>query len=225
MEASRRGGVPVAIVSGFLGAGKTTLLRRVLENVAGLRVAAIVNDLGSVGLDARELARVGAGDGAVRSIVGLENGCICCTLQKELIFAIEELAATGDFDVVLVESTGVGDPLHEIAPSLFRAKGCLWFGEDVNVAWSLQLAGKSTEIKADGNWYAETYHSWCTGDPELERLLGPIWQPLLGDRRQELVLIGSHLDWRGIQARLDECLLTREEFTALVPLLKNAEQR
>jgi G3E family GTPase len=102
----------VSVLNGFLGAGKTTLLSRLLAQVPdGLRVAVLVNDLASVNVDAQWLAAGGQLRYASESLVELSNGCICCTLRGDLIQEVERLARTGQFDYLLIESTGMADPL------------------------------------------------------------------------------------------------------------------
>ncbi len=103
--------LPIVLVSGFLGSGKTTLLNHFLRNNEGRRIAMIVNEFGAIDIDAGMLRKAStSGDFKSVDFVELENGCICCSLQKELIFAIQEFAASGRIDLVIVESTGVADP-------------------------------------------------------------------------------------------------------------------
>lgn len=103
--------IPVTVLSGYLGSGKTTIMNHVLNNKVGLKVAVIVNDLSEVNIDAT-LIKEGSGLSRIdEKLIEMSNGCICCTLREDLLQEVEKLALENRFDYILIESTGVGEPV------------------------------------------------------------------------------------------------------------------
>lgn len=111
---------PITLLCGYLGAGKTTLLNNVLRNQDGYRVAVIVNDIGEVNVDASLIAK-GANITDTQDIVPLTNGCICCTLKGQMAKNIEKIIASGKYDYIMIEASGVCEPMP-IAQQLMAIK-------------------------------------------------------------------------------------------------------
>ena len=103
---------PVLLLTGYLGSGKTTLLNHILRNERNIRFAVIVNDIGEVNIDEKLIQKDGivGQDASAGDLVAISNGCICCTLQTDLIRQLTDLTASGRFDYIVIEASGICEP-------------------------------------------------------------------------------------------------------------------
>lgn len=121
--------VPILLLTGYLGSGKTTLVNHILSNERGIKFAVIVNDIGEVNIDASLIQKGGVVDTKDDSLVPLQNGCICCTLKMDLLKQIDDILATGKFDYIIIEASGICEPVP-IAQTIttLQKRGREYFG-------------------------------------------------------------------------------------------------
>ena len=167
--------LPVTVLSGFLGSGKTTLMQHILTNYEGLRVALIVNDMGEVNIDAAVLqSSVLSITQQEEHLVELSNGCICCTLREDLLTQVSHIAAQGKFDYLLIESSGISEPMPVAETFTFEDSTGLKLSDIAEIDTMVTVVDgsrfwselQSLESLSERDWQA---------DPEDARTIAHLW--------------------------------------------------
>ncbi|MBX3433186.1 MAG: GTP-binding protein [Pirellulales bacterium] len=203
--------LPVTVLSGFLGAGKTTVLNHVLTNRDGLRAAVIVNDMSEINIDA---ALIRGGQAALsrseEKLVAMTNGCICCTLREDLLKEVARLADEGRFDCLLIESTGVSEPMPVAETFTFADEQGRRLGDVARLDTMVTVVDACNFLADFGSF-----------DDLADRRIG------LGeeDRRNVVDLLVDQIEFADMLL-LNKCdLVSEDELTALEGVLRNLNPR
>lgn len=175
--------VPVTVLSGYLGAGKTTMLNYILNNRENKKIAVIVNDMSEVNIDAA-LIKQGGFTQTDEKLVELQNGCICCTLREDLIIEVEKLIESGDIDYILIESSGISEPIPVAQTFTYIDEGL-----GINLSERCKLDTMVTVVDAYRFW-----HDFSSGETLLDRKQGTDEQ----DTREVVDLLIDQIEFANV---------------------------